>query len=203
MKEPRNIIKRGAVAMCLALAAILLNGCTPSHVFPPIPDPDGTVRGPIEEFHPGDLVVIKFASLGVTKNDHEERVKDDGTITPPDIGTVKAQGKSSGQLQKELQQEYNKLYKNFTVTVRSGDRFYYVLGEVRMPGPKPYLGESDVLKAISAASGFTEYANKKNIRLIHPNGTTDIVNYEDAISDPVRNLVVYPGDQIVVRRRIF
>ncbi len=202
MKDLKKIVRAGA-GLSVCFAALMLAGCsTPTFVEPP--DESGAVHGPIDIFSQGDLVVVSYALPGgMEKKPHEERIKDDGTITPPDIGSVIAAGKTAGQLQDELKEKYDKLFRNLTVTVKAGDRFYHVDGEVRIPGPKPYLGETDVLKAIAAGGGFTEFANKKKIRLIHPNGKTDVINYEKAIEDSGKNLPVYPGDQIYVRRRLF
>ncbi|HET7624985.1 MAG TPA: polysaccharide biosynthesis/export family protein [Verrucomicrobiae bacterium] len=194
--------------------AVALAGCqsnAPVFIDPGIPgtETNGNTRteyrGPTDILHKGDLVTVTFSgpTSEVPIPQHEERIKEDGTITPPSIGSVMAAGKTSGDLQKELQEKYNKLYRNLTVTVKSGDRFYYVLGEVMQPGPKPYLGETDIIKAITAGSGFTEYAKKSKIKLIHPNGKTEIVNYDKAVEDQAKNLPVYPGDQVIVPRRLF
>ena len=88
-----------------------------------------------------------------------------------------------------------------TVTVKPGDRFYSVDGEVRNAGPKPYLGKTDVVDAIAAAGGFTDFAKKSKVQLIHPNGKKEIINYEKAIDDSTYNRAVYPGDQVIVPRR--
>ena len=50
-------------------------------------------------------------------HDFTEAIKEDGTITPPQIGPVVAAGKTPGVLQSELQTNYNKLYNHLTVTV--------------------------------------------------------------------------------------
>lgn len=185
---------------------MLLAGCaTTNPPFPPLPDGDGVVRGPTDIFGKGDLVTITFASPGsiLVKPPHEERIKEDGTITPPDVGSVVAEGKTTGQLQNELQEKYDKLFRNLTVTVKAESRFYHVDGEVRQPGPKPYLGETDVIKAIAAAGGFTEFAKRSKIQLIHPNGTKEVINYDKAIEDSAYNRPVYPNDKIYVPRRRF
>jgi polysaccharide export outer membrane protein len=158
--------------------------------------------GDVEIFHVGDTVMVARTSLGAeTPQLHTERIKEDGTITPPEVGPVVAAGRSAGDLQKELQEKYNKIYKNMTVTVTAGDRFYYLDGEINKKGPEPYLGETDIVKAISAAGGFTDFANKKKIRLIHPSGRTEIINYNKAVDDPTYYIPVYPGDKVFVPRR--
>lgn len=212
MKSFRTITGKWAGWLGILGIAVALAGCqsnAPIFIDPGISGsgtngtPQTKYHGPTDILHKGDLVTVTFS--GPTSEapipQHEEYIKDDGTITPPSIGSVMAAGKTSGDLQKELQEKYNKLYRNLTVTVKSGARFYYVTGEVMQPGPKNYLGETDVIKAITAASGFTEYAKKSRIKLIHPNGKTEIVNYEKAIENPEKNLPVFPGDQVIVPRR--
>ncbi len=154
----------------------------------------------------GDSIRVTFSgniSSDILVHPHEERVKEDGSITPPYVGSVIVAGKKPGEVQKDLQDRYDRIFKNVTVTFTVLDRYFHVDGEVNRKGPCPYLGETDIVKAITAAGGFTEFANRKSIRLIHPNGDTETVNYNKAIADPVFNRPVYPGDQIVVKRRIF
>lgn len=161
--------------------------------------------GKTDFFQVGDVVKISFTSVNADPPllPHSEAIKDDGRITPPIVGSVVAAGKSPGALQAELQEMYDKYYKNLTVTVASEPRYYYVLDEVRSPGPKPYLGDTDIIKAISAAGGFTDFANKKHVKLIRGN-KTQIVNVVKALDgDRRENVAVYPGDTISVPRRLF
>jgi protein involved in polysaccharide export with SLBB domain len=202
MNYLRNFGK-ATMATVVLLGMLWLTGCGTSTPVYQDYNGDGAARRAVNIFHPGDEVVISYAAPELDKKEHKERVKEDGTITPPEIGDLKAAGKTAGELQKELQDRYNRIYVNLTVTVNPGDRFYYVDGEVKMNGPKTYLSETDVVKAIAAGGGFTEYANRKRISLIHPDGKTEYVNYNKAIEDPAYNPPVYPGDKVVVKRRRF
>jgi polysaccharide export outer membrane protein len=152
----------------------------------------------------GDVVTITFNSgdLNVLPA-HQETIKDDGRITPPYVGSVIAKGKSPGELQAELQQLYDKLYRNMTVTMSSKDRYYYVSGDVKAPGRFPYLGETDILKAISSAGDFTDFARKTRVQINRVNGKRETIDALKAISDPKLNVPVYPGDHIFVPRRPF
>jgi polysaccharide export outer membrane protein len=214
MKQHRSRVVRwaGAIASFAILGvAMLLTGCqSDKYSFQEVPGSEVPKTGRAYEysdkFQVGDLVKITFS--GNVANDllqkpHEEHVKEDGSITPPYVGSAIAAGKKPGVLQKELQDRYDLIFRNLTVTVTAGDRYFHVDGEVNRKGPCPYLAETDIVQAISAAGGFTEFANKKNIRLIHPNGETEIINYNKAVEDPGFNRPVYPADKIVVKRRIF
>lgn len=204
MKQLRNMVKTGTAILSVWVILLLVAGCgTTDPRFEDVSGDAKTIRGALEKFHDGDLVVVSFAGPGLDKKPHEERIKDDHTITPPDVGPVVAAGKTAGELQKELQEKYDLIYKNFTVTVKAGDRYYSVDGEIRQPGPKPYLGDTDVVRAIAAGGGFTEFAKKSKILVTRKNGKKFTVDYEKAIQDSSENLPVYPDDQIYVPRRFF
>jgi polysaccharide export outer membrane protein len=165
-----------------------------------------TPRPVVDGFRIGDGVVISFSGATGTEPPiqlYKEAVKDDGTITPPHLKPMVAAGKTPGQLQKQLQDKYDETYQNLTVTVIASDRYFYITGEVRKPGPEPYLGETDIIKAISAAQDFTDFANKKKVRLTRANGHTQIINVKKVLDDPQLDVPVYPGDKIYVPRRIF
>jgi protein involved in polysaccharide export with SLBB domain len=58
----------------------------------------------------------------------------------------------------------SRFFKTLTVTVRLEDRYFFVGGQVRMPGQKLYLSEMTVTKAIQAAGDFTDFANRGRLR---------------------------------------
>lgn len=158
----------------------------------------------VDFIHVGDVLLV--TSAGPLSDPpfpmYSETVKEDGTITPLYVGSVRVVGKTTGELQKELQKGYEKKFVNITVTVRIGDRYFYVDGEVNKRAPALYLGETDIVSAIAAAGGFTDFANKKKIRLIHPNNRIEVIDYNKAILDS-RRYPVYPGDKIYVPRKWF
>ena len=136
--------------------------------------------------------------------DHEERVSESGYITLQQIGDVKAVGKSRVDLQKEIKDRYvPKFYKNLTVTIAPDQRFFYVYGEVNKPDRHFYAGELSLLGAISTAGDFTDFANRKRVKLIRTDGSVEIINCRDATKDPSKNVEVLPGDTIEVPRRFF
>ena len=112
-------------------------------------------------------------------------------------------GRTAGDLQNELQQKYEKLYRNVQVTVKTAERYFHVDGEVVKSGAHVYLPETDIVKAIASAGGFTPFASKRRIRLIRSNGKTEIINYNRVIRNPEEKHYVYPGDKVVVPRRWF
>jgi protein involved in polysaccharide export with SLBB domain len=199
IEQLRKTANYWAVALGVVMVA-LFSGCETTSQFADAPSDSGNV------FHVGDKVTVRFLSITGSAEvlpDHTERVHDDGTITLSLIGTVKAVGRSAGDLQKEIYDRYiPKYFQGGTVTVAGEASFFYVLGDVAAPGQKEYPGQMTVVKAIAAAGGFTEFAKKTNVQLTHA-GHTKAVNVEKALRDDRYDLPVYAGDKIFVKRRIF
>ncbi len=152
----------------------------------------------------GDRINVSFSGLPVPIEKHDEQIREDGYINPPYLGrAVKAAGKSIGELQDELQRLYVPgHFKAATITVRRQDSYFFVGGEVKAPGQKPYLSEMTVLKAIQAAGDFTEYAKKRAVQVIRANGFKEKpVDCNKAIKNPKFDLPIFPGDQIIVPKR--
>lgn len=157
-----------------------------------------------DTFSLGDQVIVIFSEPSMQP--HEERIKEDGTITLHLIGPVKAVGKSPGELQKEIQGLYVPKYfqpGRLTVTVKSQERAYYVGGEVRNSNRYIYIGAITVTKAIQAAGDFTDFANKKKVRLTRVDGNKITVNCKKALEDSTLDPPVFPGDKIEVPRRLW
>ncbi|HSY74570.1 MAG TPA: hypothetical protein VK810_03795, partial [Dongiaceae bacterium] len=69
-------------------------------------------------------------------------------------------------------------------------------------GPKEYLGETTVTKAIQTSGDFTDFA-RHTVRLNRANGSHIQVDCDKALKNPAEDPQVYPGDQIVVGKTIF
>ena len=153
-------------------------------------------------FAPGEQVRVTFSGIPNQILPHEERIKDDGYITLPLIGAVKAAGKSPGELQKEIHALYvPKYYVRLTVTVSSQERVFYVGGQVRSPGRQIYIGVTTVTKAIQSAGDFTDFADRKRVKLIRSGQNPMTVNCVKALEDPSTDPLVFPGDKIDVPQR--
>lgn len=156
------------------------------------------------KFHKGDVVVVTFSGIDIIIPQHEERVKEDGTITLPLIGPVKADGLSPGQLQEEIRRRYveGKYYAaSLTVTVRAPIRYFFVGGEVRNSGQYEWLEGMNVAKAIQKAGYFTEFAKRSKIRVTRQEGKTFTVNYDKIIEHPEKDVPVLPNDTITVPKK--
>jgi protein involved in polysaccharide export with SLBB domain len=189
-------------------------GATPSGsqvaaVSPSVPANSGrgTNAESYEIIQQGNILLITFGDLPPPQPPAmDQRVRDDGTITLLYNQVFHAVGKRTGDLEKEIHDFYvPRYFINLTVTVRisSETRSYYVDGEVRLPGKYPYTASITVSKAIAATGGFTDFANKRNVQLIRPNGKTQSVNYNKILTHPELDPQVFPEDRIHVKRRLF
>lgn len=135
---------------------------------------------------------------------HQQQVREDGTIQLPLDVVVVAAGKRKNELQEEIRKAYvPKFYNRATVVVETEERFIYVDGQVRQPGRYAFTGEMTVLRAISVAGGFTEFANKKNVTLIRPGGKKITVDCKRAEQDPRHDVPIFPGDSVLVKRKFW
>jgi protein involved in polysaccharide export with SLBB domain len=193
------------LSLCGMFAMVFyLAGCAGTSYDPAMP-PGGFTGTNLYSpaFVVGDVVSVEFSGFDAAPPLHSEKIKEDGTINLPEVGSVQAAGKTPVELQKELTELYKRFYRNLTVTVHDVDRSYTVGGEVRSTGEQKWSTGTDLIKAIQASGGFTEFANRKKIRLIR-NGKTEIVNYVKAVEDPEHYVVlIYPKDQIIVPRSIW
>jgi len=181
-------------------------GSTSSRVSDASANPvDGAQAGSSDRLVAGNKVTITFSGNPSPPPKHEEKIREDGYLSPPLLTKpVLAAGKTVGKLQEELQTLYVPDYfKSLTVTVSTEERFVYVGGEVKSPGPRPYLPGMTVLKAIQAAGDFTEYGSRRNVTITRSNGRQETVNCSKALNDPKYDKLVYPDDRIVVKKRLW
>jgi polysaccharide export outer membrane protein len=159
----------------------------------------------VARLHVGDTVTITFSGLPDPMDPQEKPIKEDGTITLQDIGRVKAVGKTPGELEVTIHDLYvPRIVTHLNVTVKaSSDRVYYVRGEVKSPGRLIYAGSITVSKAITSAGDFTDFAARGSVWLIRANGDRFKLNVNKILDGDQPDPPVYPGDQIVVGRRIF
>lgn len=194
------------VWLCLPLLALLFAGCATQDysavMAPPSEGDTNELAG--ARLHVGDSITISFDGVPEPPMTQEKTVNDDGTITLSDIGIVKAAGRTTGELEQVIHDLYvPRIYLHLNVTVKAGDRVYYVRGEVKAPGRQIYVGQITVTKAITSAGDFSDFADKKHVVLIRANGQRFTLNCNRILDGEAPDPGVYPGDQIVVGRRYF
>ncbi len=131
-------------------------------------------------------------------------ISDNGTVNLLHIGEVRAAGLKPSALQRMIEETYKarEIYTRPTVTVTTNDsastaQMVYVVGGIKGNGTVPYTSSMTVLKAISAAGGFSPFAKPSKTKLIR-NGVTTEINLKDISSDPSRDIKLLPEDQIIV-----
>ena len=183
--------------LIFVLVCVMGGGCQSPrerHVYSPLPVdlfPTGEQR-----FLPGEEITFRFPE----GTNYTARVNEDGTISLPLVGVVKAEGKTLSELQTEVSNLYvPRFYKRWPNHFPE-QRVYFVSGEVRLPGQQVYLGRTTVTKAIQSAGDFTEFAAGTRVKLLRASGEVVEVNCLKLHSpDPP----VYPGDKITVPKRTF
>lgn len=128
-------------------------------------------------------------------------VDGEGFINLAHVGKVRAAGLSQASLQRAIEAAYRsgEIYTNptITITVPTTLRFVNVSGDVRQPRRVEYTTDLTVLGAISAAGGFTEYADQRKVRLLR-GGQARIIDIKAVRSNPSIDVQLLPGDQIEV-----
>ena len=91
------------------------------------------------------------------------------------------------------------------IVVEASPQVVYITGEVNKPGALPLMnGRMSVLQALAMAGGFTDFANKKDVRILRKGAAgmqTLKFNYKDAIDDDNARepLQLQAGDTVIVK----
>jgi polysaccharide biosynthesis/export protein len=131
-------------------------------------------------------------------------IRPDGKISFPLIQDVQAEGLTAEELAGNIQRRLTAYVKDPQVSVivtQVNSPKIYVVGNVDRPGTYPLRGDMTVLQALSLAGGFNQFAGRRNIRLVRGVGTKQEVrriNYYDVIRGGDTNILLMPGDTIVV-----
>ena len=193
---PKNL----PLSLFLSLAGALVPGCGGSggHETSKVPPT------PVEyRLGPEDLVEVnvwKEPGLSTTAP-----VRPDGKITVPAIGELLAEGRTTGELEREITSRLRQLITSPSVAVIVKEIHasrIYVVGEVAKPGSFPLRGRLDVLQAIALAGGLTEFADREDIivlRRFH-NGREERLAFNYGhVAGSGGAFTLYPGDTVVVK----
>jgi polysaccharide export outer membrane protein len=149
---------------------------------------------------------VTISLLGIPEEKQIDTVIDEkGDLSLPYIDEpVQAKGLTTSELERKIQRIYvdNQIYRTITVNVLTTAKSYYMEGEVVGAQEYPLNRRITLLQAIAAASGYTEYANKKNITITR-NGKLIKVNAKDIEKHPEWDIPIEAGDRINVHRSMF
>ncbi len=147
---------------------------------------------------PGDKLRVEVYKD--TQVSQSVQIRPDGKITLPLANDIAAAGRTPTELRDAIAESLKSYISNPTVTVivvETVPPVIYVMGEVNTSGPQPLVGRLDMLQALSAAGGFKDFANTKNIRIRRGSQILRF-NYNDAIKGTGTPLLLQPGDTIIV-----
>lgn len=138
------------------------------------------------------------------------RVATDGTIDFPLAGRIPVAGLRTGEIQARLTQRLKNGYLNnpqVTVLMKEwNSRKISVLGQVQHPGSVSYHPHMTIVDAIAQAGGFTGIAAKNAVSLRRETGgkvESRIYRVADITEGRSTNVLVLPGDVLVVEERLF
>jgi polysaccharide export outer membrane protein len=159
-------------------------------------DSDQYVIGPEDVLH---IYVWKEETLTKTVP-----VRMDGKISLPLVDDIQAAGYTPLQLKETLTNKLKGYVDNptVTITVMEANSFkVYVSGEVKNPGVHRIRTEVTLVKLMTMAGGFTEWANKRKILIIRNEKGADkriTVNYNKIIDGDEPDVVIQRGDTVIV-----
>ena len=141
-----------------------------------------------------------------TELSRDVTVMPDGKITYPLIGEIIAQGQTASELKKAIADKLQNFVTAPEVTVivrESRSQVIYTIGKVTRPGPYPLAPGMTVMQALSAAGGFAEWADPKNILIVRREGGKETqlrFNFKEYTSGEKleQNILLKPGDTLVV-----
>jgi len=174
---------------------------------PPVKPADPTPAkaadiGPQYVIGPEDVLYIS-----VWKEDQISRsvpVRTDGKISLPLVDDVQAAGLTPMQLKEVLTDKFKKFIDNPTVSVivsEANSFKVYLSGEVKTPGVQRFRSDVTLVRLITQAGGFTEWANQKKILILRKEKGVDkriTVNYKKIIDGDEPDVTILSGDTVVV-----
>ena len=174
------------------------------------------------KLRPGDVVSISV--LGEPECSIEAKISDDERVRLVYIGEVPIAKLSAKQAEKFIAEEYRRrlIFREAKVLVRITkyvERSVFLAGAVSRKGVyvfPPEVEAMNIVQVIARSGGFTDIANKKNVRVTRTfyddsgkikDSKTYEINVEDLSSGVSntganRTFMIYPGDQIFVKERL-
>ncbi|HJT44111.1 MAG TPA: polysaccharide biosynthesis/export family protein [Rhizomicrobium sp.] len=178
-------------ALVGAVVCALLTAC--AQAIPPLPSAAaGTYR-----LDTGDTVRVIVYNQQSLSNDFT--VGDDGAISVPMVGSVKARGLTVRDLELDLYKRLDDgiLVKPGISVQLAQTRPVFVVGEVSRPGQYAYLSKLSVLGAVAAAGGFTVRADRSSVTVVRAVQGRPAEWAAGVLAE------LQPGDVVIVREQFF
>jgi polysaccharide export outer membrane protein len=195
----------------LTLPAFWLVTCAAFGCYSPPPKTVVTgVQGSPSEDRVGIDDVFEVRVYGEPDLSGAYRVAVDGTVDYPLAGRLKVVGLRSGEIQELLVTKLKEGYlrtPQVTVTVKErNSQKITVFGQVSRPGQVAYYPNMTIVDAIANAGGFTGIAAKNSVNLrreVAGKIETHVFPVADIAEGRSQNVMVLPGDVLVVDERVF
>lgn len=155
-------------------------------------------------FRPGDTFQLQLSGMPLEYSQEfalQLTIGDDGTISLPHIGVVRAAGQSSQQLARAIEQKLvsEKIFTGpvAVINVQPQSRFVTIGGAVRAPQALPWSPDMTLSNALKRVGGIGDFGSDKKIRVTR-DGKTQVFNLRLAGKDPNQNPKLLPGDEVEV-----
>ncbi|MDR2676032.1 MAG: polysaccharide biosynthesis/export family protein [Opitutaceae bacterium] len=202
MKTPLAARARLAGAACCCAMLFLPAGCR-SPGGDSRRNPELPASGSAASLRPGDTLVITLQGVPDSSN-NQVQIDDQGLISLPFIGAVKASEVTTANLSRQIRDTYvaKKIYTTVDVSVSVTERYVYVGGEVGRPGRVIWTSDLTLTKAVQAAGGFSLYAKEKGVNLVR-DGRSHVIDAHLALKKPSEDPLLLPGDSLQVPKSAF
>jgi protein involved in polysaccharide export with SLBB domain len=193
------------VVVLVGLVVMLGAGCSRVKS-DPLPPP--VTEDPVETYRiaPGDVLSIDGGkNPQVTKE--QAYVDQEGFVSLLYLGKVKASGKTKSELERDIDNAYREAetFTDSQVSVTVLTLYYFIDGQVQSRGRRQYVRQVTLYQAIVEAGGFSEYADRGDVRVLRPqpDGTVKVyvINCRRIMDGrDADSFVVRPNDTILVPR---
>jgi len=166
-----------------------------------------TGSGQSYEYQIGAKDLLEISVFEVPELNITVRVSENGMVTLPLLGEIKAEGLNRADLEKQIAASLEKNYlKNAQVTIfikEFQSKKISVMGAVKNPGEHDLIGRQSLLQVISMAGGLSEQASAtviifRQFRSLPSQSL--IIKLDDVLlkANPKYNIPIFPGDIINV-----
>jgi polysaccharide export outer membrane protein len=184
-----------SLPLSLSLLSIALNAQTK------------TGSGQSYEYQIGAKDLLEISVFEVPELNITVRVSENGMVTLPLLGEIKAEGLNRAELEKKIAVQLEKSYlKNAQVTIfikEFQSKKISVMGAVKNPGTHDLIGRQSLLQIISMAGGLSEQASDTVVIFRQfKNGPSQslVIKLDNLLqkANPKYDIPIFPGDIINV-----
>jgi polysaccharide export outer membrane protein len=194
----------------LALTAAMLAGCAQTGSHPPAPT---SVQRPEASYQIGPLDTLNIVVWRNPELSGPVTVRPDGFFSAPLVAEMRAAGKTTAELSRDVEDALKKVVRDPVVSVVvSGFQGVYaqqirIVGEAARPQAVPYRENMTLLDLMIQVGGLTEFADGNSAVLVR--GSDGGKQYSLRLKDLIKrgdisaNAAILPGDIVIVPQSWF